>query len=322
MPKKKDLTGKRFGRLTVINQNIELSKEKKVVVWDCICDCGKCKSVRSDCLLSGKTQSCGCLRNEKVRDALKSDLKGQRFGKLLVLEEVPIDVNSTKTKRVRWLCQCDCGNIIITDSNNLKSGDTKSCGCYNKNRIRETLLKDLRGKRFGKLTVITLDEIEMQHKKQQVNYDSRAYWLCRCDCGNYKTVSSDSLTQGYTTSCGCIHSQGEVFIENYLKDNDINYISQYKFENLKGIKGGLLRFDFAVFYKEKLYCLIEYQGQQHYEPVDFFGGQEAFETQKQNDLLKIKYCEENNLKLITLSYKDEMNFDFLKEIINETKKIY
>ena len=55
---------------------------------------------------------------------------------------------------------------------------------------------------------------EMQKRKQQANYDSRAYWLCKCDCGNYKTVNSDCLVQGHTVSCGCIHSQGEVLIVN------------------------------------------------------------------------------------------------------------
>ena len=118
------------------------------------------------------------------------------------------------TKRVYWRCLCDCGNIIAVNTSSLKSGETLSCGCYNKKRIRETLLNDLKGKRFGKLAVIALDELEMQKRKQQANYDSRAYWLCKCDCGNYKTVNSDCLVQGHTVSCGCIHSQGEVLIVN------------------------------------------------------------------------------------------------------------
>lgn len=323
MPRKKDLTGQTFGKLKVISQNFEISKQKKCVMWDCICECGNKKTIRSTDLLSGNTKSCGCLRLEKLRESISYDLVGKRFGYLTVLEEIPFNAELKTTKRVYWRCLCDCGNIIAVNTSGLKSGETLSCGCYNKKRIRETLLNDLKGKRFGKLTVIALDELEMQKRKQQANYDSRAYWLCKCDCGNYKTVNSDCLVQGHTVSCGCIHSQGEVLIENYLKDNNINYIPQYKIADLKGIKGGLLSFDFAIFYKEKLYCLVEYQGRQHYEPIEFFGGQEAFEIQKQNDLLKAEYCEKNDIKLITLSYKNEINFDFLKEIItNGAKEIY
>lgn len=53
---------------------------------------------------------------------------------------------------------------------------------------------DLMGKRFGRLTVITLD-----HKKDGFNY-----WKCQCECGNFKVVRGDSLEKGSTKSCGCL----------------------------------------------------------------------------------------------------------------------
>jgi len=64
----------------------------------------------------------------------KLDLTGQRFGRLIVVEEIGI----SKHGRIIWKCQCDCGNEHIAISNNLRNGDTKSCGCYRKenpNRI-------------------------------------------------------------------------------------------------------------------------------------------------------------------------------------------
>ena len=52
MPRKKDLTGQIFGKLKVISQNFEISKQKKCVMWDCICECGNKKTIRSTDLLS------------------------------------------------------------------------------------------------------------------------------------------------------------------------------------------------------------------------------------------------------------------------------
>lgn len=58
----KDLTGQRFGRLTVVSKTDE--RKDRCVVWKCICDCGNEHFVISRSLLGGKTRSCGCLWNE------------------------------------------------------------------------------------------------------------------------------------------------------------------------------------------------------------------------------------------------------------------
>jgi hypothetical protein len=63
MGKFKDLTGKKFGRLTVISK-VQSSKIKGKTAWYCICECGGSTVVRSTCLTSGGTKSCGCFRRE------------------------------------------------------------------------------------------------------------------------------------------------------------------------------------------------------------------------------------------------------------------
>ncbi|MBM7558197.1 YqaE/Pmp3 family membrane protein [Halanaerobacter jeridensis] len=60
---------------------------------------------------------------------------------------------------------------------------------------------------------------------------------------------------------------------------------------------------------------FEYQGKQHFEPVEFFGGEEAFEEQKKRDKRKKKKCSNNDVKLICV--KPDYNFENIKEIINE-----
>lgn len=65
------------------------------------------------------------------------DLTGQRFGKLTVIKQW----TANKYRKTRWLCKCDCGKEHIAIADNLKGGNTKSCGCY-KNTFR-ILPKDL-----------------------------------------------------------------------------------------------------------------------------------------------------------------------------------
>lgn len=68
----------------------------------------------------------------------KIDLTGQRFGRLVVLEEA-----GRKNGKVTWLCQCQCEEetIIIVHGNSLRKGVTKSCGCFNKERAKEANIR-------------------------------------------------------------------------------------------------------------------------------------------------------------------------------------
>lgn len=133
----------------------------------------------------------------------KKDLSGMRFGRLVVIDESdPIWIG--KQKQVMWNCICDCGNTIKVRAGALSSGNTSSCGCFNKDRIRETKTLDLTGKRFGMLVV----------KKMIPGNKSRVSCECMCDCGNTTTCSSTNLMQGKTTSCGC-YKEEVTKIANY-----------------------------------------------------------------------------------------------------------
>jgi len=127
----KNMVGKQFGRLTVLE---EAGRSKYgAVLWKCLCNCGTIKIVNGNELRRGDTKSCGCLNKERLSETSKIDLKGQRFGRLVVLKEVGRD----KCCRVLWGCKCDCGNKTIVNSNSLKNGSTKSCGCLQKERSSE-----------------------------------------------------------------------------------------------------------------------------------------------------------------------------------------
>lgn len=113
-----DLTGKRFGRLTVLHR---VENRKGRTCWLCRCDCGKDCIAYTELLRSGGVQSCGCLNRENHTGA---SLIGKRFGNLLVIDQV-----ENKNNETWWKCKCDCGNIVEVPRSRLITGFVISCGC-------------------------------------------------------------------------------------------------------------------------------------------------------------------------------------------------
>jgi len=88
---------------------------------------------------------------------------------------------------------------------------------------------DLTGQKFGLLTVIGLAETDTR----------KTYWVCKCDCGNMKTVRSDSLLCGAIKSCGCIkRKQDEV---NLTKNHRHKMSGTRIYSEWQGMKGSICR---------------------------------------------------------------------------------
>jgi len=137
---------------------------------------------------------------------------GQRFGRLVVIKL------HSKTKKYQklWECKCDCGNPTIVRGDQLTSGHTKSCGCLQKERIKEANKNihhkgsplNLTGQKFGRLTAIKI--IGKNKAKNNI-------WECKCECGNFVNVIAHNLVNGHTKSCGCL--QKEKVSINIIKRN-------------------------------------------------------------------------------------------------------
>jgi hypothetical protein len=112
-----DLTGKRFGKLTVIKHLGRLTKSTNQY-YECLCDCGNTSNVSAPNLTAGSTRSCGCL--------FKRDLTGQVFGKLTVIR--PGEPNKFDNNPM-WHCLCECGSEKNVRQASLEMGHTRSCGC-------------------------------------------------------------------------------------------------------------------------------------------------------------------------------------------------
>jgi len=116
-----DLTGKRFGKLIVIERDFAEREKNKTPHWKCICDCGIVKSVSGKSLRGGFTKFC--------QNCIDVAFKGKRFDRLVVIKKTE---EYCPTQGYYWECKCDCGNICFAPRNRLENGQKKSCGCMQK----------------------------------------------------------------------------------------------------------------------------------------------------------------------------------------------
>jgi hypothetical protein len=231
------------------------------------------------------------------------DMTGQQFGDWTVLH---YDENS-KGGTAKWICRCVCGNEKSVAGPSLRRGESKGCGCRKAINSREnngTFVNEI-GNRYGKLVVIAKDE-ELSIAKH------RAQWVCKCDCGNLKTVSSKCLRDGKTKSCGCMLSVGEEEVAKLLTKYNQQFVSQY------GVVIGekYYRFDFAVIENGQVKYLLEYHGLQHYDDKHLHWGKDVSVNQER-DAIKEKWAYDNGIHLYVIPYTE---FDNLEEIIRDISK--
>lgn len=112
----------------------------------------------------------------------------------------------------------------------------------------------------------------------------------------------------------CKTSQGENNIKLFLKQNDIEFIQQKTFDGCIDMR--MLKFDF---YLPKYNICIEYDGIQHFKPVRIFGGDEEFLKIKNRDKIKNKFCIDNNIHMLRISYKEKNVNKIINNFILELK---
>ena len=197
--------------------------------------------------------------------------------------------------------ECDKGHIRKQNFRDFKSG--KRCYyCYasiplNINYIREEIEK------------VGFKLLSNEYK------NNKTLLTVMCDKGHVYTTNWCNFKNGKRCP-KCYEetnaSKGVREIEEYLIDNNIEYIREYTFNDCKS--KNVLRFDF---YLPQYNCCIEFDGQQHFIMVDYFGGFDGFVSTVIRDTIKNIYCKDNNINLIRIPYNKLEN---IKNILNKKLK--
>lgn len=125
-------------------------------------------------------------------------------------------------------------------------------------------------------------------------------------CGHKWKARPNDILNGF--GCPkCSSSKGEKAIAAWLDKKNIAYEPQKKFNDCRYIYS--LSFDF---YLSDCNVCIEYNGKQHYEPIDYFGGEKRFENQVLRDNIKREYCKKNNITLFEIPYCSDLDEELIK----------
>lgn len=209
-------------------------------------------------------------------------------------------------------------NISVIKYNGSREKSELKCGLHGKfsSNINNTLkygcpiCNQLKRNSINKKLFIEQSKLKWGHIIN-FDYDNMIY------NGQRKKIRIYSDVTGWVNQTGGNHlngfmpknSTGELIIKNILNGRNIIYTEQKTFDDCKNVYK--LRFDFYL--PESNIC-IEFNGIQHYKPIDFFGGLDRLEKQRINDNIKVNFCKQNNIKLIVISYKDSI-IEKINEII-------
>lgn len=298
----KDFSGQKIGKLEVLKRAPnKISGGRNRTMWVCQCDCGNNVDVSSDYLNRSECPSCGCETTRMKIEKNRINNIGEKHGMLKIIDIIWDD------GKAKAVCKCDCGNNYIGNKADIISGHTQSCGCLQPKRTSESNTKDWAG-------IISDYGVEFICK-DHMNEKGQWIWKCKCGvCGNYFVALPVKINNGHITSCGCrIQSSGEEYISGLLKEFNVNFEPQYIFKDCK--YKYVLKFDFAILYNKDVIGIIEYDGKQHFEPIDFFGGIDGFKNTQIRDEIKNNYCKEHNIPMLRIPYT--MSIEVIKNVIYE-----
>lgn len=228
-------------------------------------------------------------RSEKVRNVLT----GKVVGELTVLE---IDEDKTnKTGKVYWKCICSCGREKSISSSLLSTEKQKSCGC--KAPINKYFTLDDVKKKTSEISDCKVLSTEYISAHKKLTF--------LCSCGKEFQRSWANFTNKNKRKCpSCVKKESslEREVREVLEQMGEEFFQQHIFDECRNEM--VLPFDFYI---QKKNIAIEVDGIHHFEPIDYYGGEEQFKKQKIRDEIKNNFCKDNGIKLIRIPYWEVKN---------------
>ncbi len=246
-----------------------------------------------------------------------------------VLENIPLwlkehnktfelcEHNEYKGNKVKLSFHClipECHEIFYTKWNSIVDGN--GCPyCDNKKVGKHNSILYLRSDLVDEWDY---ERNELRPENVTPGSNKKVWWICKKCNYNWETsIKTRSRGRG-CPKCKSPRGEKRIFSwikENYLNLSDIGIINctpQKKFPDCKNILE--LPFDFGLQLQDDSWFMIEYYGDQHYAPNEFFGGKEQFKLQKKLDKIKQKYCKGNTIPLLIIPYWE---FDNIEKILTD-----
>lgn len=150
--------GDKYGKLTIISRLDNcITSSKEIPRWECKCDCGNNIIVLAPYLLRGRKKDCGCVYDITPKNHLKSQ---DKYNRLTLI----------KYYKGRWECQCECGKITTLTSQQITSGNTKSCGCLNKEQNIKKAAKLIAARRKYEPRIASAMRVWKQYKYRDPDF--------------------------------------------------------------------------------------------------------------------------------------------------------
>ena len=270
-----------------------INNQTKILIKHLVCNTEfKCISNNH---INGKGGCPNCFKKiKKTKEQLQDESNKIHNNEYVILGKY---INSdTKIEIMHKICN----NIFLqTPDKHLRNN--KCPKCYGKNKLTKEILQERSNKLYNNEYTILGDYIN----------NSTHILIKHNICGSeYMQIPNNHLRDRTCFNCNDGISKGEKIIKNFLDSNKINYVYNRKIEGCK-LKNSL-RFDF---YLPDTNSGIEYDGEQHFRPIEYFGGEKNFKLIKKRDNIKNNFCSDNNINLYRISFKENIE-DKLKEIFN------
>lgn len=291
-------------RVALTNKDIDILESYTDSKVPFLCRCKVCTHewrISLSNIISGK-RCPKCVIRESAERYKKST---EQFRAELMQVNSNIDFDGEYVNcRVKLICHClACGHTWSAKPDNLLSG--YGCpACWSVRRVgitmrsHETFVQQLSEKHP---TICTLSPY--------VGVKIPIPFFCQ-QCGHEWVSTPDTMLHKVSGCPNCSASHGEVAVSNYLAKNNISYTKWKKFDDLIGLGGGFLSYDFYIPDKN---MLIEYQGQFHDESANSEFFHNDLERQRAHDQLKREYARSNQFRLLEIWYYD---FKKINEILD------
>lgn len=252
-----------------------------------------------------KKSGCPLCKGKRIRNTVTQKAANSFIGKAKQIHKDKYDYSKVKYidahTKVCIICP-EHGEFWQTPNNHLNGNNCPLCA--------NKLISEMQTKTTQQFILEASAKHRGKYSYDKTNYiKAREKIIITCPIhGDFEQIADHHLR-----GCGCPYcnkSHGEQEVENYLVDNEISYIPQYRING----KGRKFKIDF---YLPDYNTFIEYNGEQHYIPKEYFGGQVAFEKQINRDKLLKEYCNENGIKLITISYKQDVETVLYNKLIKD-----